>query len=418
MKDKNYFQGKSVLVVGFGRSGLSSANLLYTLGANVKVTDNQDNVFTRSNLNSLSSKEISVELGRHSKDLLQGVSLLVISPGVPSESPPILWAKELNIPIISEIELGFLFCPAKVIAITGTCGKTTVTTLLGRVFEAAGKRAFTCGNIGNPFTQELRKMRKEDYVLLEVSSFQLEYIDKFRPKVSIILNISRNHLDRYTDIQRYIEAKARIFKNQDNSDFLVLNYDDKVVRELASKSKAKIVYFKEEEKLNPNQSAVLAISRIFGIKDSIVKDTFFKFKGVEHRMEEVLEVKGVKFINDSKATTTEATVWALNNLSSPAVLIAGGREKGNDYSRVLEVARDRIKSMVLIGESKDTIKKEFCSFFDIYQADTLEEAVDKAFSLALSGECVLFSPMCKSFDMFLNYEARGRAFKDAVRKLA
>ncbi|MFY9402463.1 MAG: Mur ligase family protein [Candidatus Omnitrophota bacterium] len=418
MKDKNYFQGKDVLVVGFGKSGLSSANLLYTLGANVKVTDNQDNVFTRNNLNALKSKEILVELGKHSKDLLQGVSLLVISPGVPNDSFPILWAKDLNIPIISEIELGFLFCPAKVIAITGTCGKTTVTTLLGRVFEAAGKRAFTCGNIGNPFTQELGKMKEGDYVFLEVSSFQLEYIDKFKPKVSVILNISRNHLDRHTDMHRYIEAKARIFKNQDKSDFLVLNYDDEVARGLASKAKAKIAYFKQEDALNPNQSAVLAVSRIFGIEDSIVKDTFLKFKGVEHRMEEVLEIKGVKFINDSKATTTEATVWALNSLSSPAVLIAGGREKGNDYSRVLEVARDKIKAMVLIGESKDAIKKEFGNFFDTYQAETLEEAVDKAFSLALSGECVLFSPMCKSFDMFLNYEARGRAFKEAVRKLA
>lgn len=417
MNNIDYFQDKDVLIIGFGRSGLSSANLLYDLGARVRVTDNQDNAFTRNNLKGLKSKEIFVELGKHSPDLLQGVSFLVVSPGVPNDSSPILWAKGLNIPIISEIELGSFLCPAQIIAITGTCGKTTVTTLLGRVLEAAGKRAFTCGNIGNPFTQELGRMDKGDYVVLEVSSFQLESIDKFKPRIAVILNISRNHLDRYADMQGYIDAKARIFKNQDSSDYLVLNYDDEAVRRLGSKSKAKIVHFKGQEGLNPNYSAVLAVSGILGIRESLVKDVFSQFKGVEHRMEEVLEIRGIKFINDSKATTTEATVWALNNLSSKAVLIAGGREKGNDYGRVMRAARDKIKAMVLIGESKDIIQKEFGSIIATYLADSLEEAVGRAFSLAAYGDCVLFSPMCKSFDMFLNYEERGRVFKDAVSKL-
>ncbi len=417
MRNKDYFRGKNILVVGFARSGLSSANLLYDLGARVSITDNQDNLLTRNNLKNLKSKEISVELGKHSRDSLSGISLVVISPGVPNSSPPILWAKDINIPIISELELASFLCPAQIIAITGTCGKTTVTTLIGKVLESSGKKVFTCGNIGNPFSQEVKNMQEDDYVALEVSSFQLEYIYKFKPKISAILNLSRNHLDRYKDMQDYVGAKERIFRNQDSSDYLVLNHDDESVRGLGLNSCVKKVYFKAEDNLNPNQAAVLAISGIIGLNEGTVMDVFREFKGVEHRMEEVLEFRGVRFINDSKSTTTEATVWALNNLICPVVLIAGGREKGNDYSKVMGVARNRVKAMVLIGEAKDTIRRKLGSVIVSRQADSLKDAVGKAFLLASPGDCVLFSPMCKSFDMFLNYEERGRAFKSAVSGL-
>lgn len=418
MKNRDYFRGKNILIAGFARSGLASANLLYDLGANVSVTDNQDNAITRQNLKELKSQKIKVELGKHTQDFIKDIDILIISPGIPNEALPVLWAKEARIPIISEIELAWILCPAQIIAITGTNGKTTVTTLVGKIIEAAGKRVFTSGNIGKPFTSEVENMRDGDYVSLEVSSFQLENIDKFKPKVSVILNLSRNHLDRYSDMQEYLKAKKRIFKNQDSSDFLVLNYDDPVIRSLSLEAKAKVVYFKAEGGLNSNQSAALAIAGILDIERDIVLNVFKNFKGVEHRMEEVLTLGGVRFINDSKSTTTQATVWALNSLFCPVILIAGGREKGNDYSEVLKLARDKVKSAILIGEAKDKIREAFTGAVDTEFAVTLNEAVKKAISLAPKGGCVLFSPMCKSFDMFANYEERGKAFKSIVSELS
>jgi UDP-N-acetylmuramoylalanine--D-glutamate ligase len=417
MRNKDYFQGKQVLVVGFARSGLASANLLYALGAKVWVTDNHDNENTRRNLSQLKSKEIKVELGRHSPDFVKGKDIVVLSPGVPNDALPVLWAKEEHIPVISEIELGWILCPAQVIAVTGTNGKTTVTTLIGKVLEAAGKRVFTCGNIGRPFCSEVEKMREGDFVALEISSFQLENIATFKPKIATLLNLSRNHLDRYRDMADYLAAKKRIFKNQDSADYLVLNSDDPAIRSLAKEAKSKVVYFRKEEGLNPNQSAVLSIAVILGIDKDLVMRVFREFKGVEHRLEEVLKINGVRFINDSKSTTTEATIWALNNLSEPLVLIAGGREKGNDYSLVLELAAKKVKAAVLIGEAKEKIKKVFSPAINTLEAATLEEAVKKAYQLALPGDCVLFSPMCKSFDMFSDYEDRGRSFKNIVSEL-
>ena len=417
MKNKDYFKGKKILIAGFARSGLACANLLYGLGAEVFVTDNRDDDSTRSNLNRLKSKDIKVELGVHSREFVSGKDLVIISPGIPNEALPIAWANNEGIPVISEIELAWILCPAEVIAITGTNGKTTVTTLIGKVLEAAGKRAFVCGNIGKPYCSEVDKMREGDYVTLEVSSFQLENIDTFKPKVSVILNLSRNHLDRYDGMKDYLTAKKRIFKNQDASDYLVLNYDDPVIRAIASEAKAKIAYFRKEEGLNPNQSAVLQVAAILGINKDLVMKVFSEFKGVEHRLEEAAKINGVRFINDSKSTTTEATVWALNNLDEPLILIAGGREKGNDYSAVLELAAKKVKTAILIGEAKEKIKKAFGGAIDLQEAESLEEALNKAQALARPGDCVLFSPMCKSFDMFSNYEERGRIFKAIVSKL-
>ncbi len=417
MKNTDYFKGRRVLVIGFGRSGLSSANLLSGLGSQVKVTDSQDNPVTRQNLKRLNAKDIEVELGRHSREFLAGIELIVVSPGVANDAPPLLWGKEAKIPVIGEIELAWKLCPAQIIAITGTCGKTTVTTLVGRLIEAWGKKVFTCGNIGNPFTQEVGKMQEGDFVSLEVSSFQLEAIEGFKPKISMILNLSRNHLDRYNGMQDYISAKERIFKNQGPSDYLVLNYDDEAVRNLSPKACAKTVYFKKEEGLNPNQSAVLKVAEILGIDKKLAMDVLADFKGVEHRMEEVLNLRGVKFINDSKSTTTEATVWALNNLNCPVILISGGREKGNDYSRVLDIVWRKVKNLVLIGEASDMIHSVFSGSINVSRADSLKDAVEKSFTLSKSGDCILFSPMCKSFDMFANYEERGKAFKALVGEL-
>jgi UDP-N-acetylmuramoylalanine--D-glutamate ligase len=418
MINTDNFRAKKVAVVGFARSGLACANLLYSLGADVCVTDNKDSEALRHNLTLLKSKKIKVELGKHSEESIKGKELLVISPGVSNDSSAVTWAKRFGILVISEIELAFSLCPAKVIAITGTNGKTTVTTLIGEVLQAKGEKAFVCGNIGKPFCAEVDKMQESDFVSLEVSSFQLENIVTFRPKIAVILNFSSNHLDRYNGMQDYLAAKKRIFLNQDGSDYLVLNYDDSAIRDLTGEARSKTIYFRKEEGLNQNQSAVLAVASALDIDGDLVSRVFSEFKGVEHRMEFVTEVAGVKFINDSKATTIDATIWALNNIPSSAVLIAGGREKGNDYALISKLLGKKIKKVVLIGEAKENIKKAFAGIVPLAEAATLPEAVRIAFQGAGKGECVLFSPMCKSFDMFTDYEERGRVFKEAVFALA
>lgn len=418
MRNRDYFKNKFILIVGLARSGVASANLLFDLGAHVWVTDNQDNSATRKSLAELKSKEIKVELGSHSREFVKDKEIIVISPGVPNQSLPILWAKEADIPVISELELAWILCPAEVIAITGSNGKTTVTTLIGDLLGAAGKRVFVCGNIGKPFSSQVEKMQTGDFVSLEVSSFQLENIDTFKPKISLILNLSRNHLDRYNNMSDYLDAKSRIFKNQDATDYLVLNNDDPLIKDLAKEAKAKVVYFRSEVGLNPNQSAILAVASILKIDKSLALEVFNEFKGVEHRMEEVRKLNGVRFINDSKSTTTAATVWALTSLSQPLILICGGREKSNDYSQVLELAAKKVKKAILIGEAKDKIKNAFSGKINIEEALSLKEAVKKAHALALPGDCILFSPMCKSFDMFTDYEERGRVFKSLVSELS
>ncbi len=418
MRNTNYYKNKKITIVGLARSGLACANLLYDLGAQVSITDHQVTDSTRLNLSKIKSKEIKVELGRHSQEFIKGRDLLVTSPGVSNDALPIIWAQQFNIPIISEIELAWVLCPATVIAITGTNGKTTVTTLIGKVLEAQDRKVFICGNIGNPFSGELEKMQEEDFVSLEVSSFQLERINRFKPKISVILNFTCNHLDRYKNMQEYLEVKKRIFMNQDKTDYLVLNYEDPVLRELAKEANAQVLYFSSNKGLNPNEAVVLTVGSILGIDEKLVLNVFREFKGIEHRLESVAEINNIKFINDSKSTTVDATIWALKNTPSHIILIAGGREKGNDYSIIMDLVRKKVKEVILIGESKERIKDAFKGSLSVGDAYTLEEAVIKAFEKARPGDYVLFSPMCKSFDMFSDYEHRGRVFKKTVYDLA
>jgi len=315
------------------------------------------------------------------------------------------------------VELAWILCPATVIAVTGSNGKTTVTTLIGRVLEAWGKKVFVCGNIGNPFCGEVEKMEAGDFVSLEASSFQLEKAREFKPKIAVILNFNRNHLDRHKDMQEYLDAKKRIFINQDNSDYLVLNHDDAVVRELAKQASSKVAYFSRAPDLNPNQAAVLAVASILGIKNDLCLKVFREFKGIEHRLEYVTEINNITFINDSKSTTVESTIWAFENISQPIVLIAGGRHKGIDYSIISDLIRKKTREVILIGEAREKIRSALTGAPSINESATLKEAVALAFSKAKSGDCVLLSPMCSSFDMFANYEERGEVFKKAVYDL-
>jgi len=417
MLNTDYFKGKKIVIIGFARSGLACANLLYGLGAQVSITDNSDSELTRLNLPRLKSKDIKVELGVHTRDFIVNRDLAVVSPGIPQHCPPVVWAGQLKVAMVSEIEVAAALCPATIIAVTGTNGKTTVTTLIARLLEAKGRRVFACGNIGSPFSGEVEKMRQEDFVSLEVSSFQLERIHRFKPKIAVILNFSRNHLDRHNNIEEYLGAKKRIFMNQDKFDYLVLNYEDPTVRELAKEAQASAVYFRKNEDLNPNQSAVLAVASILKIDKDSVLGVFREFKGLEHRLEYVAEINNIKFINDSKATTVDSALWALENIAGKIILIAGGRDKGNDYSAILDLALKKVRAVVLIGEAKNKIRDAFKGLVPIDETNTLQEAIRVAFHKASPGDYVLLSPMCASFDMFSNYEERGLVFKQGVRDL-
>ena len=419
MRNSGYFKNKKVTIVGLARSGVACANLLHRSGALVSVTDIKDDPQSRQACAKLCSSEIKVELGRHSQDLIKQADAVVISPGVPLNSLCVNWAREFNKLLISEIEVASILCPAQIIAVTGSNGKTTVTTLIGKVLEEAAKKVFICGNIGTPFCAEVEKMQEGDFVVLEVSSFQLETIKDFKPRLAVILNLTPNHLDRYNNLQEYLDAKKRIFMNQDRNDFLVLNADDPLLSAAASGSKSEVVFFTEEGGSNPNQSAVIAVGRILGVPLKQMQKVFQEFKGIQHRMEEVAEISGVKFINDSKATTADSAIWAINNIASPIILIAGGRHKGIDYRVILEAAKGKVKQAFLIGEAKDIIAADLNGGgFPIDKVDTLQEAVTQAYYQAKPGYCVLLSPMCSSYDMFTDYEERGMAFKRIVLDLA
>jgi len=417
MRNIDYFRNKKVTVVGLARSGLACAQLLSDLGAEVSVTDCSDTPAVRLNTVRLKEKNIRFESGKHTPEFIAGRDFIVISPGVTNTSLPVTWARELGIPVIAEIEVAWMVCPACVIAVTGSSGKTTVATLIGKVLEASGKRVFVCGNIGTPFCGEVAKIGPDDFVSLEVSSFQLETIRSFKPKIAVMLNFSRNHLDRHKDIEEYLNAKKRIFMNQGEDEFLVLNKQDPVLKGLAGEAKAKAVYFSETGQFNPNQAAVAAVSSILGINNNLCARVFADFKGLEHRLEYVTRVNNIIFINDSKATTVESAVWAIKNISSPVILIAGGRDKGVDYRGIIDVSRKKVKEVIVIGEARQKIEDALRGALPLNDASTLEEAVRKAFHDAAPGDCVLLSPMCSSFDMFLDYEERGRVFKNAVYAL-
>jgi UDP-N-acetylmuramoylalanine--D-glutamate ligase len=418
---------KKVTVVGLGRSGIAACNLLLTKGAKVSVTDYQDNQNIKENARILNNKEkiINIQIGRHTEDLVQGQDLIVASPGVPRSSLPISYAQKKGIPVIGEIELAFAFCPAPIIAITGTNGKTTVATLVGQIFHRAQRKCIVCGNIGNPFSSEVTNITKDHVVILEISSFQLETINKFRPKVAVILNLAVDHLDRYTNFEQYFMAKCRIFSNQKRDDWTVLNADDRYSLIMSSKTQAKVLYFSKDnnwgkmfKSFNSNYAAALTISSLFAIPEDIAIDACRYFKGIAHRLERVIESKDIEFVNDSKATNVDSTIWALNSIKKSIILLAGGKDKGGNFNMVRDyIIRGHVRAIVLFGEAKEKIKKAVQDLVLIKVVSTLEQAVKQAFNLARPGDCILLSPMCASFDMFNDYTERGKAFKQTVYNL-
>ena len=420
---------KNVIVVGLGKSGISACRLLSRRGDRVFITEVKDDVNTRFSLQSLFEEgvvqESNVELGSHTKDFVKDADLMVVSPGVRSDSVPVKTARGRNIPVIGEMELGYSMCPAPVIAVTGTSGKTTVTTLIGKMLASAGIDAVVCGNIGNPMSGEINRIKNDSIVVLEVSSFQLENIRAFKPMCSVILNISENHLDRHKDMEEYVNLKAKIFSNQDKDDFVFLNGRNNILRQLSlGITRPKTEFFDEYKNLgtrygikNENYLAAMSIASVAGVEEAKMLEVLSSFRGIEHRLEYITTINGIDFINDSKATTVSSVEWALKSLEQRIILIMGGRYKGGDFSRLGNLVKEKVDFIIAIGEAKTRIKEALRAFKGVSEEKTLDSAVEKAFKMAKEGNKILLSPGCSSFDMFENYEERGRVFKELCMKL-
>ncbi|MBF0593502.1 MAG: UDP-N-acetylmuramoyl-L-alanine--D-glutamate ligase [Candidatus Omnitrophica bacterium] len=412
-------KGKRVCIIGAARSGIAAANLAAEMGGVVKITDGKPLAAIEPALSLLKDREhVQIESGGHSRGFVVSSDLVVASPGVWRDAEPLQWAREAGIPVCGEIEFAWLNCKKPVIAVTGSNGKTTTVTLIAKVIEAAGKRACLCGNVGLPFSQHSSRT-EVDFFVVEISSFQLELINTFRPYIAAILNFSQNHLDRHPDMEDYFGAKKRIFMNQSAQDFAVLNARDPLVARLKDQVSSQVRFFNQEgSSANPNHLAVQEVARILGIPDAVTQKVFDEFTGVEHRLERVRVLDGVEFINDSKSTTVEAGRWALERMQKSAVLIVGGSDKHMDYTCLRELVQRKARVMVAIG----AIREQFAATFgDVLPVEVINGGLDAAVAFARrtarSGECILFSPMTASFDMFDNFEHRGKVFKEIVRAL-
>lgn len=405
-----------VAVFGLGKSGLAAAKKLTSLGAKVRTTD--------------------IKNGEHTLDDIESADLIVVSPGVHLDIPVLVEAKKRGIKIISEIELAYQFLKKPIIAVTGTNGKTTTATLIGEMLKAGGKKTAVAGNIGNPLIEV--DDSGLDYIVAEISSYQLEAIDKFRPRISLILNIQPDHLERHHSMEEYIKQKAKIFMNQTDDDCVIYNQDDSEVSRMVlgakcqvrgfSKGRAgEIITIKPEEIKIPGrhnlENSLAAASAVYlcGISKEVVADVLRTFPGVEHRIEFVLNIDGIDFYNDSKGTNPDSTMVAIDTFPGRGIiLILGGRDKGTNLSLLAEKIKQRVKAVVLIGKAADRFDKALglAGYQTIHAAGfSMENAVKKAFSLAVEGDIVLLSPACASFDMFKDYEERGRSFKKICENL-
>jgi len=409
---------KKICVIGWGKSGISLANLLLTLGKDVKVSDlAQKNIFSKSLISDFISKGVEFEFGGHSEEFIKDAQLLVLSPGVDLNSCSIKRiASNNNIPCVGEIEFSSWLTKAKIIAITGTNGKTTSSELTYQLLKQTKKRVFLGGNIGTPFSSFVLETKEDDLVVLEISSFQLETIIEFKPYVVAFLNIEPDHLNRYPDFKGYFQAKLNIFRNQTEKDWAVLNKSIDLRSQIEKSIKSQLVYFSDEFS-NQNFSCVYRIAAIFGLTKNDCLKVFSEFTGLKHRLQVVKKVDRVTFINDSKATNPSSTVWALKNTKAPIILLVGGKDKGLDYSSILPHLR-KVRKINLIGEAAITIREVLGFKIETKIFQSLEEAVLDSYRKAKPGDTILFSPMCSSFDMFSNYQDRGDKFIDIVNKIS
>lgn len=446
--------GKNVLVFGSGISGIGAAGLLEERGASVTLYDGNDKLDAEEIRGKMKDgAKTDIVLGEFPEELLSKLDLVIISPGVPTDLPIVNRMREADIPVVGEIELAYELGKGEVLAITGTNGKTTTTALLGEIMKAVYDSAFVVGNIGIPYTNVVDETRDDSVIVAEMSSFQLESIVDFRPRVSAILNITPDHLNRHHTMEAYIQAKKNVAINQTVEDTCVLNYEDEVLREFGETLQTKVLYFSSKRKLdkgiyledgniiyrNPdeclvcnvkelkllgvhnyeNVMAAVAMAAAYGVPMDSIRKTIKEFAGVEHRIEFVAEKNGVAYYNDSKGTNPDAAIRGIQAMNRPTYLIGGGYDKQSEYKEWIESFDGKVKKLLLIGQTREKIAKEAeeCGFTDIMLLDTFEDAVLTAAKLAEPGEAVLLSPACASWGMFKNYEERGDKFKEIVNSL-
>jgi UDP-N-acetylmuramoylalanine--D-glutamate ligase len=444
-------KGKKVLVVGLARTGIAAAKFLKARGSLVTTTEVKPKEEMKEAIQALKGMDISTEWGGHQTETFLKQDIIVVSPGVDLNIEPIQKAIKHGVRVVSEIELAYHFIHVPIIAVTGTNGKTTTTLLVGEMLKEDGRKVGVGGNVGEPLILFADGKDRWEVLVVEISSFQLEAIKDFRPRISVLLNITEDHLDRYPRYDDYIEAKVRVFANQNSGDLAVLNRDDPIVMQLRERVKAKKVLFSLKEKLGEgafsngqtiflrlgekgeeyslaktplkgihnveNMMAALTAARIFGCSKKSIQTVLDRFKGLEHRLEFVREIKGVRFYNDSKGTNVGSVVKSLQSFSEPVTLIAGGKDKNGDLSPLEALIQKRVKHLILIGEAKERMNRELGGLTDTVMAKTMEKAVLLAHQKAKVGEVVLLSPACSSFDMFKDYKERGKVFKEAVFRI-
>jgi UDP-N-acetylmuramoylalanine--D-glutamate ligase len=446
-------KNKRVLVVGLGKSGLAAARFLKERGARVTVSDARPATLI-AELPTLLDEGFMVEAGSHGLLTFRRQDLIVVSPGVPSTVPELMQVRAMGMRVIGELELGAEYLQGEVVAITGSNGKTTTTTLVGEILKASGRPTLVGGNIGRPVTEMAAESSAETWSVLEVSSFQLETVESFKPRIAVVLNITPDHLDRHGTFEKYVAAKARVTEFQTAEDYLVLNAEDVKAQGVAAKTKAQIYWFsakrqikqgafvhgetifftaKEGGKPEPvmpvaeiplagahnveNVAAAVCVAKLAGVENVVIRAAVAAFTAVEHRLEFVRELDGVRYYNDSKATNVDATVKAVEAFAGGVHLILGGKDKDSDYTVMAGLLRERVKTVITIGSAAEKIERELAGVTKIERAGTMQAAVPLAKSLASAGDTVLLAPACASFDQFKNYEERGRVFKDLVAGL-
>jgi UDP-N-acetylmuramoylalanine--D-glutamate ligase len=458
---------KRVLVVGLGKSGVASALFLKAHGARVTVSDTKGGDELHNEIPVLLDHGITVETGGHGERTFKGQDLIVVSPGVPVDAPALVQARALGGAVIGEIELAAQFLPGPIIAITGSNGKTTTTSLTGEILTGSGFPTLVGGNIGTPAISLVEHAKVESVIVLEVSSFQLETIQTFRPKVAVVLNVTPDHLDRHGTFEAYVDAKSRIFENQGSEDFAVLNADDPTCAAMAARTRAQVFWFSRQKEVPQgawvregnilfregrgqaenrqreimlaseiplkgghnleNVLAAVCAGALMECPAEKIRQAVRDFKAVEHRLEFVATIGGVYYYNDSKATNVDATIKALESFPANIHLILGGKDKGSDYSVLNDLLRQRVKRVYTIGAAAEKIESQIVSSKivssksggpEVVHAETLENALRKAHAVAQPGDVVLLAPACASFDQFKNYEQRGKVFKEIVLGLS
>ncbi len=446
--------GKHVLVFGCGISGIGAVKLLEKHGAEVVLYDGNEKLDKEEVRKKLpEGAKAEIVTGAFPDGLFEKTEIVVLSPGVPTDLPVVKAMKERGILVTGEVELAYEFGKGDVLAVTGTNGKTTTTTLLGEIMKAYQDEVFVVGNIGNPYTVAADQMTDKSVAVAEMSSFQLETVAEFRPKVSAILNFTPDHLNRHHTMENYVNAKKNIAKNQTASDYCILNYEDERTREFGENIAAKVLYFSSRRKIEQgiyleddqivwkypdetvicsvdelkllglhnyeNYMAAIAMAAVYGVPLGIIRKAVKDFQGVEHRIEYVTEKHGVAYYNDSKGTNPDAAIKGIQAMNRRTVLIGGGYDKDSDYTGWIKAFDGKVKKLILLGQTKEKIADaaESCGFHDYVLVDTFEEAVLLAAKTAEAGEAVLLSPACASWGMFPNYEVRGRVFKEIVNSL-